>query len=168
VKVFSRIEVWLLLVLLAGAGWFVRWSSSSGTEDEGLIKNLVPVSGEAAVIRRGTLERDHGNARLDLEVRVSNKHAKPVQLVPPFVVLRNASGREVPGFFLPVEPPPSLPAGSTADVKLRFWLDASDLVGALQLELDGATLPVKTTQPVDLASFKNLEPSSISGAPWGF
>ena len=110
-----------------------------------------------------TLERDHGNARLDIDVRLTNPNARRLLLVAPAVRLLNAKGAEVPAFILPVEPPPELPPSTEATAKLRFWLEQEDLAGKLTLELVGTTLEVKPDKAFDLESLKNAEPKK---QPW--
>lgn len=166
-KVFQRIEVWILLLLAAGAGLFVLVTSRPVDPDElPLIRNAGPATGEKPALRRLMLERDHGNARLDIEVRVTNSHPKKQQLVPPFARLLNAAGKEVPAFFLPIEPPPTLDPQTTADVRLRFWLETSDLAGALTLELDGNSLPIKSPTPFDLTPLTNAKAVVVEGLDW--
>lgn len=158
----------MLLLLAAGAGAFVLLTSRPTDPDEiPLLQNAGPAAADRAPqLRRIFLERDYGNARLDLELRVTNPHQKKHQLVPPFARLLNASGKEVEAFFLPIEPPPTLEPQTTADVRLRYWLEADDLKGALTLELDGTQLPIKSDLPFDLGTLENAKPVVMSGAPW--
>lgn len=157
----------MLLLLAAGAGLFVlKTSRPSDPEDVPLIQNAGPATGEKPSLRRLTLERDHGNARLDIEVRVTNPHPHKSQLVPPFARLLNAAGKEVPAFFLPIEPPPTLDPQTTADVRLRFWLETTDLAGALTLELDGTPLPIKSAKPFDLTPLTNAKAVVVEGLDW--
>ncbi len=165
-KIFHRPEVWLLLLLAAAASIFVMLSSRN-SEELALIRNPIPATAEPATIRSRSLERDFGNARLDLEVRATNPSAKAAQLVPPFAKLTNASGREVPAFFLPIEPPPSLPPKTTADIRLRFWLEPEDFTGPLTLELNGQKLPVKSAKPFDLSRLENAKLTVLVGESWG-
>lgn len=164
-KVFQRIEVWVLLLLSAGAAWYVL--KPSGDRDKPwLVQNQTAATGEATSLRRMILERDHGNGRLDLELRYTNNHPKTIQLVPPWAVLKTSEGREVPAFFLPIEPPPSLPAKTTADIRLRFWLDPADFKTALTLELDGTRIPIKAAGIFDVGQLENSRPTELSGPEW--
>ncbi len=167
-KVFQRFEVWVLLLLAAGAGVFVLLTSRPVDPDEiPLLQNARPAARDPSPrLLRVFLERDFGNARLDLELRVTNPHERKAQLVPPFARLLNARGKEVPAFFLPIEPPPTLEPETTADVRLRYWLEAEDLKGALTLELDGTQVPVKSDQAFDLDTLENAKPVLMEGAPW--
>ena len=101
-------------------------------------------------LRRSTLERDFGNARLDLEVRYKNSSPRPLSMQAPDVRLINGAGKEVPPFILPVERPPSIEAQTTGDVRLRFWLEKTDLAGPLALEIRGQKLEVKNSTALDL------------------
>ena len=160
----KRLEVWLLLILAAALGAFVLVQSTVSDPDEPLITDTVPakVDGKPALLGL-TIERDHGNARLDIDVRLTNPNARRLLLVPPAVRLLNAKGTEVPAFILPVEPPPELPPSTEATAKLRFWLEQEDLAGKLTLELVGTTLEVKPDKAFDLETLKNAEPKR---QPW--
>jgi len=159
---FQRTEVWIILLLASAAGAFVLFTSApSGPDRPPAVANAGPATQEPARITRRTLERDHGNARLDLDVRVTNSHESAKQLVPPFAVLKSAAGREIPAFFLPMEPPPTLKPETTADVHLRFWLDAVDLQNTLTLTVDGQEIQVKGAKPVDLSGFENAKPAPL-------
>lgn len=167
-KVFQRIEVWVLLVLAAGATIFVFVTSRDGVEREPAVTNTRPARPEAKLEVRGcTLERDFGNARLDLKLRLTNKRASRLHLINPAVRLLNAKGTEVPAFVLPVEPPPELPPQTTADVLLRFWLEKEDLAGKLTLEVDGESVEVKSDVPFDLDKLKNAVPQRLPVPDWG-
>lgn len=160
----KRLEVWFLLILAAALGAFVLVQSTVSDPDEPLITDTVPakVDGKPALLGL-TIERDHGNARLDIDVRLTNPNARRLLLVPPDVRLLNAKGAEVPAFILPVEPPPELPPSTEATAKLRFWLEQEDLAGKLTLELVGTTLEVKPDKAFDLETLKNAEPKR---QPW--
>lgn len=160
----KRFEVWLLLLLAAGVAAFVLLQSAPPDEDEPLITDTAPANTDGKPALLGlTLERDHGNARLDIDVRLTNPNARRLLLVAPAVRLINAKGAEVPAFILPVEPPPELPPSTEATAKLRFWLEQEDLAGKLTLELVGTTLEVKPDKAFDLEMLKNAEPKR---QPW--
>jgi hypothetical protein len=160
----KRLEVWLLLILAAALGAFVLVQSTVSDPDEALITDAAPANAEGKPALLGlTIERDHGNARLDIDVRLTNPNARRLLLVAPAVRLLNAKGAEVPAFILPVEPPPELPPSTEATAKLRFWLEQEDLAGKLTLELVGTTLEVKPDKAFDLETLKNAEPKR---QPW--
>lgn len=160
----KRFEVWLLLILAAGAAAFVLLQSGAPDEDGPLVTDTTPALAKKEPTILGlTLERDHGNARLDIDVRLTNPNARRLLLVPPAVRLLNAKGAEVPAFILPVEPPPELPPSTEATAKLRFWLEQEDLAGKLTLELVGTPLEVKPDKAFDLETLKNAEPKR---QPW--
>ena len=117
-------------------------------------------------LRRCTLERDFGNARLDLEVRYKNASPRPLSMQPPDVRLINAAGKDVPPFILPVERPPTVEAQTTADIRLRFWLEKTDLIGALTLDIRGQRLEVKSATPLDLEKLENKKPRVWTSAAW--
>lgn len=165
-NLFKRIEVILLLLLAAGGAVWVLSGSSNGD-----VYDLAPQiqSGAESVenrVQRCTLERDHGNARLDLEFRFQNQEPRKLTLQPPQVRLMTAAGKEVPPFFLPFEPLPEIAAGSSQDVRLRYWLEKSDLQGALILDVQGEKLDVKSAAPFDLEKLKNKEPRSFTDTNW--
>jgi hypothetical protein len=166
VNLFKRIEVILLLLLaVGGAVWVLSGSSNGDVYD---LDPQVKVGGESAEnrVQRCTLERDHGNARLDLEFRFQNQKTRKLTLQPPQVRLMTAAGKEVAPFFLPFEPQPEIAAGGSQDVRLRYWLEKSDLQGALILEVQSEKLDVKSAAPFDLEKLKNKEPRSFTDTHW--
>ena len=160
---FKRFEVWLLLVAGGIAMW---WSFQDGTSpaDDLPIAAMSPDS--PLQLRRCTLERDFGNARLDLEIRYKNSSPRQLYMQPPDVRLINAAGKDVPPFILPVEKPASIEAQTTSDLRLRFWLEKADLAGPLTLEIRGQTLEVKNSAPFDLEKLENKKPKVWTGAVW--
>ena len=167
-KIFQRFEVWVLLVLTAIA-MAVVFNPFSGKGDGSQLAHVTPADETAnslLSLHRITVVRDFGNARLDIDVRLTNKHAKKLQLVAPAMKLVAGKDHQVPEFFLPVEPPPELPAKTTADVKLRYWLEKADLVGKLALQFDGQTVDLKSDKPFDLNQLKNAEPTVIKPGEW--
>lgn len=163
-RVFQRFEVWLLLIAGGIAVWW-SFSTAPNPSETGPVAEINP---EAPLqLRRCTLERDFGNARLDLEVRCKNASPRPLSMQPPDVRLLNAAGKEVQPFILPVERPPSIEAQTTGDVRLRFWLEKADLAGPLTLEIRGQKLEVKNSTPLDLEKLKNATPKVWTSAAWG-
>ena len=169
VKIFQRFEVWLLLLLAAGAmAWVFKPSSSEEGRPAGFSATFGGDSVETPmVVHRLSLERDHDNARLDIDVRLTNRHAKKLALAQPSVKLVAGSGRLVPEFFLPMEPPPAIAAKTTADVRLRYWLKKTDLSGPLTLNFEDQLIELKSARPFDLGKLKNGEPKSFGTGDWG-
>ncbi len=176
-KIFQRFEVWLLVLLAAGATVWVFKSSPIKEEEPGKdsqtptprVTNASPAGPNAQgslTVQRLSLERDFGNARLDIDVHLTNQHTKKLQLVKPTLKLVTAAGRVVPEFFLPVEPPPEIPAETTADAHLRYWLDKADLASGLSLQFEGQTVKLKSDKPFDLEQLKNAEPKALTLADW--
>jgi hypothetical protein len=159
---FKRIEVLLLLLLGGGA---VIWVF---TDKPAAVGDPQPV--EAAeksaplVIHRCTLERDFGNARLDIELRYRNASPRPLILQPPDVKLLTGDGKEVPPFILATEKPPQIAAQTSQDVRLRYWLDKSHLVGTLSLDIRGSTAEVKTAVPLEVEKLENRKPKTWPGS----
>ncbi len=167
-KIFQRFEVWLLIILSAVA-MVVVFKPFSKPEAGGPITNATPAEGAAnqpLLVHRLTLVRDFGNARLDIDVRLTNKHAKKLQMIAPAIKLMAGKDRQVPEFFLPVEPLPEIPAKTTADVHLRYWLEKTDLAGKLTLQFEGESVELKSDKPFDLGSVKNAEPKVFGVADW--
>ncbi len=162
-RIFQRFEVWLLLIAGGIAVW---WSFSSGPNPAETGPAAKINADSVLQLRRCTLERDYGNARLDLEVRYKNTSPRPLSMQPPDVRLLNAAGKEVPPFLLPVERPPSVEAQTTGDIRLRFWLEKADLAGALTLEIRGEKLEVKNSAPFDLEKLENAKPKVWTSAVW--
>lgn len=165
---FKRIEIWVLLAVIAAGLAFVftsRHPDAGEPENSnspiGQSEDRVPLK-----IHRCVLERDYGNARLDVEVSVKNETSEKWTLQSPKVRLLNSAGREIPSFFLPFEPQPEVPAQSTQDVQLRYWLEATDLKGVLKLEVNGNTVEVKGATAFDLMTLKNAEKKTLNAGHW--
>lgn len=166
-NLFKRIEVILLLVLAAGGAVFVLLSRHSPDEEPPLPAGTAAVQEQAAnKIHRLTLERDYGNARLDIELRFANRGGNKLVMQPPQVKLITGAGREVPPFFLPFDPVPEIPAGTTQDVRLRYWLEKADLQGGIKLVIGDERIEVKSAPAFDLEKLKNKEPKVFAGANW--
>ncbi len=162
-RLFQRFEVWLLLI---AGGIAVGWSFKADAPPDS--DGSVPVASTDAPLqlRRCTLERDYGNARLDLEIRYRNAGPRPLFMQPPDVRLLDAAGKEVPPFILPAERPVSVEAQATSDLRLRFWLEQTDLQGPLTLEVRGEKLEVKNATPLDLEKLENKKPKVWTGVDW--
>lgn len=162
---FKRVEVWLLLVLGGGAAAWVLMQKPADVEDAGQPIQAGDTSTEAAlVVHRCTLERDYGNARLDLELRYRNTSERPLVLQPPDVKLLTGDGKEVPPFILPVERPPQIAAQTAQDVRVRYWLDKKHLQGTLTLEIRGTSVKVKGDGVLDLEKLENGKEQTWNGA----
>lgn len=168
-NLFKRLELWILLAIVAaGLAWVF---SSRDQEEEGAAGESGQVvaddgSGQPLVLHRSVVERDYGNARLDLEVRIRNAGSSKITLQPPQVRLTTGDGREIPPFFLPFEPQPEIAPTSTQDVKLRYWLEKADLQGALSLEVNGSKVAVKSATPFDLETLKTKEQKTFRSGEW--
>lgn len=162
-RIFQRFEVWLLLIVGGIAIWwsFEPVPNPAETEPGAEMSTDAPLQ-----LRRSTLERDFGNARLDLEVRYKNSSPRPLSMQAPDVRLVNGAGKDVPLFILPVERPPSIEAQTTGDVRLRFWLEKADLAGPLTLEIRGQKLEVKNGTALDLEKLENAKPKVWTSANW--
>ncbi|HCN79372.1 MAG TPA: hypothetical protein DIT13_19595 [Verrucomicrobiales bacterium] len=159
---FKRAEVLTLLALGAGAAvWVLAPDGGDGGEDEGQSPVSEPVS--ELQILRCTLERDFGNARLDVEVRHRNSSPRPLILAPPDVRLLTEDGVEIPPFILPAERPPQIAARSTQEARLRYWLEAGHLEGELILDIRGLKAWVKSPVPLDLRDLENRKPRTWQG-----
>jgi hypothetical protein len=163
-QLLKRIELWILLAAVLAGLYFVFGSSH---QDGDSSVDPPTASAEAPLqIHRCVLARDYSNAQLDIELRVRNDSAETLVLQPPAARLLNAKGREVPGFFLPFQPQPEVPAKSAQDVELRFWLDAGDLDGALQLDVKGQSVAVKGAKAFDLTALKNGDKKAFNPGEW--
>ncbi len=165
-QLFKRIELWILLLPLVVGLFFVFGSRPH--EGAGGLPDAPNATAEDAPLKihRCVLTRDYGNGQLDIEVRLRNDSADKLVLQSPKARLLTEKGREVPGFFLPFQPQPEVPAKSTQDVELRYWLDAADLDGALKLDVNGKTVDVKSSKAFDLNSLKNTEKKTFSPSEW--
>ncbi len=162
-KLPKRIELWLLLAVIVAGLIFVFASRQSDDEPAG---GTLSSEGEPLKLHLCSIERDHMNARLDIEVRVQNAGAEKLVLQSPRARLLSGSGRDIPGFYLPFDALPEIAANSTQDVQLRYWLEAADLQGALKLEVDGKRVDVKGTKAFALNSLKNSEMKTFNPGEW--
>jgi len=161
----KRFEVWVLLLLGGGAGLWVLFDKPVVEGDPLPIEASDAPSADAElVIHRCTLERDFGNARLDIELRYRNAAPRPLVLQPPDVKLLTAEGKEVPPFILPMEKPPQIAAQTAQSVRLRFWLEAAHLKSALTLDVRGSKAEVKGAAALELEKLENKKPQSWQGA----
>ena len=165
-QALKRIELWVLLaVIVAG----LVWVFSSGGDDEDAGDPSIATATDAGLplkIHRCVLERDYGNARLDIELRIRNDSAEKLVMQSPKVRLVTGKGREVASFFLPFDPVPEVAAGSSQDVQLRYWLEAADVQESLSLEVAGKTVPVKSAKPFDLNAMKSGDKKVIDAGGW--
>ena len=158
----KRIEVWVLLILGGGAA---IWVITDKPVVEGDPQPIESTSTEPTlVINRCTLERDFGNARLDIELRYRNASPRPLILQPPDVKLATGDGKEVPPYILPVEKQPQIAAQTTQSVRLRYWLEASHLNGLLTLDVRGTKAEVKSAEPLELSKLESRKPKLWQGA----
>lgn len=168
-NLLKRPELLALFVLAAGAAvWVLSTRSSSDYQDEQTETVAADAeSGEPPLkIHRCILERDFGNARLDIELRYANRSEEKLVMRPPQVRLVTAKGGEVPPFFLPFDPRPEILAKTTGDARLRYWLEKSHLDGSLTLHIRDQSIAIKSAAPLDLDKLKNREPVTFSGADW--
>ena len=162
---FKRLEVWLLLAVGLAATLWVLLPEPTGNDTASADPAAATAPNEPALqVLRCTLERDFGNARLDIELRYANPAPRPLLLAAPDVRLLAADGVEVPLFVLPATPVPQIPARATGDASLRFWLEKKHLAGPLTLDIRGAQAVVKGPAPLDLETLDNRQPRSWSGA----
>jgi len=160
----KRFEVWVLILLAAGAGLWVTLIQPVQEGDPIPLVNEERASEEPAlVIHRCTLERDYGNARLDIELRYRNSSPRPLVLQTPDVRLLTRDGREVPPFILPVEKPPQIAPRTAQSVRLRYWLEAAHLKGGLSLDIRGSRADVKSDAALDLERLENRRPRTWQG-----
>lgn len=167
----KRIEIWILLALaLAGLAWVLWFSPNRDEFEEEVLDGNGTVAGkveENLSLRRLVVKRDYGNVRLDIDLKVNNHKGEKLVMSPPKVRLVNGEGREVPVFFLPFEHLPEVSPNSTQEVQLRYWLEAKDLSGTLELEVDDQKLLVKDATPVEIEALKNGEETTIRSVKWG-
>lgn len=172
-NLFKRVELWVLLAVVLGGMVWVFTSGPAEEDDAGEDspprKTGTVVKGDPAKplqVHRSVLERDYGNARLDIDVRIQNLGKDKLVLQTPQVRLLTGSGREIPGFFLPFEPQPEIAPGTTQDVQLRYWLEKKDLQEALTLEVSGNQAKVKGAGAFDLESLKSKEAKTFLPDSW--
>jgi hypothetical protein len=163
----KRIELWVLLaIIVAGLAWVFL---SRGSKEADIFADTATSGADASAplqLHRCVLKRDYGNARLDIDLHVRNDSSEKLVMQAPAVKLLAGNNREVPSFFLPFDPVPEVPAKSAVDVQLRYWLEASDLNGPLELEVAGKRLPIKGAASFDLKNMGNGEEKVIQAGTW--
>lgn len=163
----KRIELWVLGAMAMMGIILVFTTRHRDDETDASTAGATTTSSEAPLkLHRCSLERDLDHVRLDLELQVRNSSGEKLPLQPPKARLLGAKGREIPGFYLPFEQPPEIPPMTTQDVQLRYWLDEADLQGAIQLEVEGKTVEVKSAKPFDLNTLKNGEKKTFNAGEW--
>ena len=167
-KFFQRIEVWFLLLIGGGlAAWVLLGEPTRlDTNDSAPLPAELSESAPLIEVRRSTLERDYGNARLDIELRIQNPTVRPIILQSPEVQVLTSTDREVPAFFLPADPPPQVAARTAQEVKLRFWLEKADVSGPLRIRFQGKDFPLKSALPINWDSLENRKPITFTGTDW--
>lgn len=166
-----RIEVWLLLLAVVALAAWALWPGAEPGEGARLAEEETAAAAEGPRfdIRSIELERDYGNARLDIEVMFENRRPSALTMQPPEVRLLagdDPDADEVPDFFLAIEPRPQIAGGGTQQVQLRYWLEAEHLHGPLVLHIGDHQRTIKTAEPVELDSFENRSRQRVRGGPW--
>ena len=164
-NLLKRVEIWILLAVVVA---LLVWALRGGPPEEELDEPAVAMQSSDArplVLHRSSLERDYGNARLEIDLRVKNDSAQKLVMQAPAVKLL-AQNREIPGFYLAFEPAPEVAPNATQDVQLRYWLEAGDLKGPLTLEVNGQKVEIKGAQPFDLESLKSTEKKTFTSGSW--
>lgn len=164
-RLFSRPEVWFLVLASAVAAWWaLREPEPYATETSEVSATMA----EDAVLRiqRCTLTRDFANARLDIEFRFRNTAPRPLFMQPPDVRLLTSEGQEVPPFILPAERPPRVAEKASGDLRLRFWLEKEHLASGLRLDVRGQSVEVKSKEPFDLEKLENDRPKVWTTSKW--
>lgn len=171
---FIRLTKIPALPLLAAAAAVAAWALwPKGDSGAGARlaqqEQLAGEDGPRFEIRGIALERDYGNARLEVEVVYENRRPSALTLQPPEVQLLAGSGeqqQEVADFFLAFQARERIAGRETGQAQLRFWLEAHHLQGPLVLRIEDHERTVKTAEPVDLESFDNRRKVQVRGGPW--
>ncbi len=168
-----RIEVWILLLVIAALAAWALWPRPEAGEGARVAgeETAAGADGPRFEIRAIELERDYGNARLDIEVMFENRRPSTLTLQPPEVQLFAGDpdadeAVEVPDFFLAFESRPQIAGGSTQQVRLRYWLEAHHLLGPLVLRIGDHERTIKTAEPVALDGLDNRSRQPMRGGPW--
>ena len=165
----KRIELWVLLaVVVGGLAWVFtsRHSPDEEMTDAGPGTVTAEKSTGPLKLHRSVIERDYGNARLDIELQIRNDNDEKLKCLPPKVRLLTVKGREIPSFFLPFDKQPEVPGKTTQDVQLRYWTEEADLAGGLILEVEGNKLDIKSAKPFDLKALKTGEKRTFKPGEW--
>ena len=112
-----------------------------------------------------TLTRDYGNARLDIAFNYDNRGGTEITLAPPAVVLR-AGDENVPPFFLVGDFPDPLPADRRTTSTAKYWLEPEHFSQPITFEVNGESVALKSSEPFDIESLKNAEPTAVTLGNW--
>lgn len=163
----KRFELWVLAaVLLVGTVWVLTSRHPAEDEPASATSTASGTSAAPLVLHQCVLERDYGNARLHIELRIKNDEEEKLSCLPPKVRLLTTQGREVPSFFLAFNKPPEVPGKSAQDVELVYWLEAADLGGGLTLMVRDEKLPIKSEKPFDLKTVENTKKKTFKPGEW--
>lgn len=166
-NVFKRIEVWILLLLVVGVVLWVLLSNGNSEDGGGAGTSIASDGASSAnAVSQRALTRDYGNAKLVLDFHFENHSSEPMLVAPPAVRLLDATGADIPPFFLPFTEHTEVAPGRREKVTQAYWLEAADLEGELWLEISGERLPVKDSSPFDLKSIDNQETREFDSPVW--
>ena len=152
--IFKRFEVWLLLVLsIAGVG-YVLWSENQPDPDEGT-DPIAPDPEKTEDKKRFKIREvrtvaEGANQVIEVELLGRNDTDQPEELILSEIrLLAKYEGdeeeSELPSFFLPFDPPPTLAPKSESIVILKYWLESKTGMPnpLLRLEIDSESLKVR-------------------------
>ncbi len=172
----KRIELWILLALIGGAVALVISTGGNNPADEP-DRDGPPESASTPeapfAIEASHLKRDYGNAILEIRLSYRNDTDAAIELSSPTARLLAGpdpvaprGAEEVSAFFLAFAPPPSIPAGETSTVVLKYWLEKPHLQDALWLRIQDDILPVKSSEPLDFESIPDQESRIFTAPEW--
>ncbi len=175
--IFKRVEIWILLLLVAGVVIFV-FSTTRDDEEFARQPSSTAEKSERAEpafsVGKIEVKRDYGNAILEIHVTCKNPTGEELQLVSPAARLFAGSGpekeedaTEVESFFLAFSPPPAIPPGEVSAAVLKFWAEKSHLEQSLWLRILDDAQVIKSAGPFDLESIPNQQSLVVRGTEWG-
>jgi len=184
-KIFKRIEVWILLVLGAAGLVFVLLSRQEelgardpgerGTRGEDPQRTVPPPADvrDSAFQAGGQLEvkgvrvnRTGREYLTEVGFSFDNQSEEPLQTFEEAKLI-TASGKHLPAFFLAFTgAPPELPAGQKSDATVRFRLGSEDIIGELSLDIGGQRQQIKSARSFDPEAIASRDSKSFDSTEW--
>lgn len=168
--VLKRVEVWILLALVAGGLIFVLATRGDRPDGPGQDGGESDPAGAPTgfTVTRVDLRRDGSHAVASLRVRCRNDGDDPLVVAGENGARLVADGNErVPAYFRAFAAVPEVAPGEESEVVLRYWLSAGHLEGSLRLELGGESAEVKDEEPLALESLEDGVEIAFTGTRWG-
>ncbi len=184
-KIFKRIEVWILLVLTVAGLVYVLLSrqeqlptgatgqraprgdsSPSPAASSAPIQNSAFESGGRLEVTRVRVNRNGREYLTEVDFSYDNQAQKPLRTIEEAKLI-TASGKHLPAFFLAFTgAPPMLPARQKSVATVRFQLGSEDIIGELNLDIGGQRQQIKSARSFDPEAIASRDSKSFDSTEW--